>query len=76
MSYSWNCVRRIATALSFLLLFGAISTSDYYVIELGQTEPAYVGGMFCVALLLMIPQIIHIITFIFRRYNNENYLQD
>ena len=54
--------------MSVLLLFCAVSTSDYYVVELGQAEPACVGKLFTVAMLLAIPQILHMIKIYWKEF--------
>lgn len=49
------------TALSVVgavLIYCGVSTADYYVIELGQTEPARCWWMIAVGLLLFIPAIV------------------
>ena len=40
-------------------MFLSVSTSDYYVLELGCTEPAYVGTYMLVGVLMFAPALIH-----------------
>ena len=44
--------------LGFILFFMGMSTSDFYVIELGQSEPAGVWGMIIIGFLMVIPKLI------------------
>lgn len=45
-------------AIGFVLAFLAISTSDYYVIELGQPEPQYVMRLLFVGIAMMLPTVL------------------
>lgn len=45
-------------AIGIILAFLAVSTSDYYVIELGQKEPQYVWTVAIVGVVLMIPAVV------------------
>lgn len=49
-----------AFAGALLLIFSA-GASDFYVVELGQGEPASVGTMYAFGLYLMIPTAIYLI---------------
>lgn len=51
LRYITNTLLVIGVILAFL----AVSTSDYYVIELGQKEPQYVWTLAIVGVVLMIP---------------------
>ena len=41
------------------LIFLSVSTSDYYVLELGCAEPAYVGRLMITGALMMLPLLVH-----------------
>lgn len=46
-------------AIGFICLFLGTSTSDYYVMELRQTEPEYVWQLITVGVVLMVPAAIN-----------------
>ena len=71
MNYLWKIVRNIMGVVGFVLVLGGVSTSDYYVIELGQPEPSSVGRMIFIGLMLMVPTAIHIIRNAIRENNYE-----
>ena len=53
---------RIATAIvGVLLIYAGASTSDYHVIEMGQSTPNYAWRLMLIGAVLMIPTVIHII---------------
>ena len=54
LRYITNALLVIGVILAFL----AVSTSDYYVIELGQKEPQYVWSLAVVGVVLMIPGVV------------------
>lgn len=43
------------------LIFGAISTSDYYLMELVQDFPDYIWKMMLIGIVLTVPATIHAI---------------
>jgi hypothetical protein len=57
----WAGVRGCLVAIGIMCWFAGASTSDYYVMELGQSEPGSVHRLFIVGTVLMIPMAIHII---------------
>lgn len=61
MNYLWKIVRTLMFVAGGILIFGAIGTSDYYVLELGQTEPASVWTTITIGFVLMIPTLLHVI---------------
>lgn len=50
-------ITNVLGAIGFVLAFLAISTSDYYVIELGQPEPQYVMRLLFVGVAMMLPTV-------------------
>lgn len=54
----WKLIRGLMALLGGVLIYVGVSTSDYYVLELGTTEPSYVWWMICVGLMLILPAII------------------
>lgn len=61
MNYLWKIVRTTMTIVGGFMVMGGVSTSDYYVLELGQAEPSSVWSTIFIGLLLMIPTLIHCI---------------
>lgn len=61
MNYLWKIVRPTMAVVGGVLVYCGISTSDYYVMELGQTEPASVWWTIGIGLGLMLPTLIHAI---------------
>lgn len=61
MKHLFRKTRTMMAVAGFMLIYCGISTSDYYVLELGQAEPANVWKMINIGLLLLIPSIIHLI---------------
>lgn len=61
MNYLWKIVRTLMAIIGIVLIFGAAGTSDYYVLELGQSEPSSVWMMLAVGFLMIVPLVFHII---------------
>lgn len=57
----WKIVRTLLGVAGAVLIFGAVGTSDYYVMQLGQPEPSNVGTIITIGLAMMMPMIIHAI---------------
>ena len=57
----WKVVRNALAVLGFLCIFLAVSTSDYYVIELGQADPSYIWYWFIAGCVLMLPAVGHLV---------------
>ena len=55
----WKAIRTLMAIGGLGLMFLSVSTSDYYVLELGCTEPAYVGTYMLVGVLMFAPALIH-----------------
>lgn len=53
----WQFIRGLMGLAGFICIFLGVSTSDYYVMELRQDEPAYVWWTIGIGLALMIPAI-------------------
>ena len=51
----------VMAVIGSLLVYGGISTSDYYIIELGQAEPTYVWRAVAIGVLLILPAVIRAI---------------
>lgn len=61
MNYLWKCIRNLAAVVGFACIYLGISTCDYYLMELGESEPHQAWGMVIVGFVLMVPTIIHLI---------------
>ena len=61
MIFLWKIVRTLMAIIGIVLIFGAAGTSDYYVLELGQSEPSSVWITLTIGLLMIVPLVFHII---------------
>lgn len=61
MNSLWKIVRTLMAIIGVILIFGAVGTSDYYVLELGQVEPSGVWTTILIGVLMMSPIWIEII---------------
>ena len=68
MKSLWNAIRTIMAAIGIILVFGGIGASDYYVMELEQTEPSCVWKMIVAGLILLLPSVVHAL----RNNHNDN----
>ena len=59
MSYLWKILRTLMAVSGAILIYLAASTSDYYMIELEQAEPNYIGTMVLWGVMLIVPAFIH-----------------
>lgn len=57
MKSAWRIIRGLLAVSGGILMFGAVGTSDYYLIELGQAEPAYVWPYIFIGAAMMCPAI-------------------
>lgn len=57
----WKIIRNLLAVVGAGCIVGAISTSDYYIIELGQMEPAYVKSQLIFGVLMVLPLLVHVI---------------
>lgn len=57
----WKVVRNALAVLGFICIFLAVSTSDFYTIELGQADPSYIWGWFIAGCFMLLPNIGHLI---------------
>ena len=53
----WKLIRGLMAMLGGIMVITGVSTSDYYVMELGVTEPSYVWWMIGIGLMLVLPAI-------------------
>lgn len=61
MNSLWKVVRTTMAVVGAILIFGGVGTSDFYVMELGQSEPAKVWTGIIIGCVLFMPTIIHAI---------------
>lgn len=67
-------IRIAMAAVGVILIFGGAGTSDYYVMELGQSEPARVWTLMLVGCVLIVPTIIHAIIEELKERNDEDFM--
>lgn len=58
MKETWKIATVLMAVLGVILIYAAISTSDYYIIELGQAEPARVWAFLWIGAALLAPAVI------------------
>lgn len=59
MNFLFKTISNALAVIGVLLMLGAVGTSDYYTMELGQTEPASVWSTIAVGFILIVPSVIH-----------------
>ena len=57
----FDLIRKAMAFIGVCLIFGAISTSDYYLMELVQDFPDYIWKMMLIGVVLTVPATIHAI---------------
>lgn len=57
MKSAWRIIRNLLAVAGGILAFGAVGTSDYYLIEMGEAEPAYVWTYIFIGAVMMCPAI-------------------
>lgn len=55
MTCLWNRVSNLLGVIGFVLIFLGVSTSDYHVMEMGQTEPTHVWWMIVIGVAMLLP---------------------
>lgn len=55
----WKILRNLLAISGLGLMFLSVNTSDYYVLELGCAEPAYVGRCMVAGVLMVLPLLGH-----------------
>ena len=55
----WVC--NVMAIIGGIMDFGAVGTSDYYTLELGQKEPSYIWWVITIGFLLTIPLIVRMV---------------
>ncbi len=61
MKSIWRFTRIAMAVMGGFLIFGGVSTSDYYVIELEQVPPSHIEQQIIFGILLMIPSVVYAI---------------
>lgn len=61
MNSLWKIVRACMALIGGLLVFGAVGTSDYYLLELGEPEPAHVWKTVVIGVVMMLPFFTHMV---------------
>lgn len=57
MNFLWRIFKGLSAVIGFILVFGAVGTSDYYLLELGQPEPEGIWETATLGVVLMLPLI-------------------
>lgn len=57
----WHVIRNTMAALSLVCCILSAGTSDYYIMELREPEPASVSWLLIAAAVLMLPTIVYLI---------------
>lgn len=76
MKNIWGWITGIMAAGGGLLAFGAVGTSDYYVIELGQEEPEGLWVRMVIGFALMVPFIARAIYKEWKEEREYEYYED
>lgn len=58
MISSWKIIRNLLAIAGAIMIFSAISTSDYYVVELGQAEPTSVWKNLIIGVVMTLPVVL------------------
>ena len=61
MKSLWKVLRVLMASAGCFLMYAGVSTSDYYVIELGQPNPSYIGLTMVIGFILTLPALVHAI---------------
>ena len=61
MNSLWKIVRTSMALIGCLLILGAVGTSDYYLLELGQPEPSSVIPTVIIGALMALPTVFNLI---------------
>ena len=60
-SFYFSIIRKVMAFIGVFLMFGAVSTSDYYLMELVQDFPDYIWKMMLTGFILVLPATINAI---------------
>ena len=61
MIYLWKIFKGLSAFIGFILVFGAVGSSDYYLLELGQPEPEGIWKTATFGVILMLPLVVSMI---------------
>lgn len=70
MNSLWKIVRTALAIIGGLLIFGGVGTSDYYLLELGEPEPAHVWRTIVIGLFMMTPFIVHMVYTVIKEHED------
>ena len=57
----WRIFRNLTAISGFVMLICAAGTSDYYVMELGMSEPPYFVRNLVIGLVLLMPMMLQVL---------------
>lgn len=61
MKSAWKIIRSLFAIAGAIMILVSASTSDYYVIELGQSEPVYVWWCMIIGAVMFAPMFIYVL---------------
>lgn len=67
----WKIIRNLSAIAGLIMMMGAISTSDYYVVELEQMAPSYCSRNIIIGIALMLPMVIHLFYEMYKEGSKE-----
>ena len=59
MKSLWKAVRITLAVVGIVLILGGVGTSDYHLMEMGQTSPSFAWEMMLVGIVLLLPAVVH-----------------
>ena len=59
MKNLWKVLRVLMAFAGVFLIYAGVSTGDYYLMELGQSEPDYIWKLVNIGVALTIPALVH-----------------
>ena len=59
MKNLWKVLRVLMAFAGVFLIYAALSTGDYYILELGQPEPDYIWNIVNIGVILALPALVH-----------------
>ena len=68
----WKIIRNLLAVVGAGCIIGGVSTSDYYVIELGTVEPAYVKSQIIFGCMMVLPLLVHVIYDLYKEGKHDD----
>lgn len=61
MKSAWKIIRNLLAVAGAIMVFGSVGASDFYVIELGKSEPLHVWRYMVIGAILMSPMLLNLL---------------